>query len=574
MYRNIRFDQVMSVIKRALLLDGYVDEPACFGVPPYISPYVRYLYGVLITHGFDVNYVTADEWRHLPHGEAVAEADVITVIAGLTVPGRYRGGSPLTLREIRELCKLPRQGPLFIGGPVRHGYTLRGGSRAMDLIEPGVDCLCTGDPEAVLDHFLRTGEYDPARKRSYEDLRSWALPGAEVVKSHPSYPWLIAELELSRGCERKNGHCSFCSEGIHSSYEERKAADIAEEAKGLARAGIRAFRFGRCSNILSWGGTETPSGFRPSARNLEELYAGVHNACDDLEVLHTDNCNPSTLVTFPDDSFAALEVISRWNTEGDVLSLGIENLDPKVLKLNNLKVDEEGALQAVRIINEAGSWRKRKRGLPSVLPGLNFLAGLAGEDADAFETNRRFLERLLAEDLIVRRINIRQVMLFQRTPLAGLLEEFPSRVRKKNFLKWKNWVREEIDPIMMRRVAPVGTVLKRVRLEEKRGNRYFGRSLGSYPILAGIAASRKLESDVIDVLVTDHGSRSVTGIPSPVDMNQCSPEELEALPGIGKARARRIIQSRPYFHFEDLEAALDETRLLDGLRGLFLFRES
>jgi radical SAM superfamily enzyme with C-terminal helix-hairpin-helix motif len=127
---------------------------------------------------------------------------------------------------------------------------------------------------------------------------------------------------------------------------------------------------------------------------------------------------------------------------------------------------------------------------------------------------------------------------------------------------------------MIRRVAPVGTVLKRVRLEEKRGNRYFGRSLGSYPILAGIAASRKLEKDVIDVLVTDHGSRSVTGIPSPVDMNQCSAEELEALPGIGKARARRIIQSRPYFRFEDLEAALDEPRLLDELRELFIFRES
>jgi radical SAM superfamily enzyme with C-terminal helix-hairpin-helix motif len=59
-----------------------------------------------------------------------------------------------------------------------------------------------------------------------------------------------------------------------------------------------------------------------------------------------------------------------------------------------------------------------------------------------------------------------------------------------------------------------------------------------------------------------------------VDMNQCSPEELEALPGIGKARARRIIQSRPYFRFEGLEAALDEPRLLDGLRGLFIFRES
>ena len=37
----------------ALILDGYVDEPTCLGVPPYISPYVRYLAGVLHAHGFD-----------------------------------------------------------------------------------------------------------------------------------------------------------------------------------------------------------------------------------------------------------------------------------------------------------------------------------------------------------------------------------------------------------------------------------------------------------------------------------------------------------------------------------------
>jgi radical SAM superfamily enzyme with C-terminal helix-hairpin-helix motif len=561
------------VAKRALLVDGYVDEPACFGVPPYISPYVRYLFGVLVAHGFETRYTTADEWRRSgPHGDAVAEADVLAVIAGLTVPGRYRGGSPLTLREIREIASLPRKGPLFLGGPIRHGYTLKGGSRAMDLVEDGVDCFCTGDPEAVIDHYLRTGEYVPTKKRTYQDLRDWAVSGAQVVTSHPFYPWIMAELELSRGCDRKNGHCSFCSEGIHSSYEERPADDIAEEAGALAKAGITAFRFGRCSNILAWGGTDTPSGIRPSAGSLRDLYTGVRDACDTIEVLHTDNCNPLTLASFPEESLAALEEISRWNTEGDVLSLGIENLDPKVRKLNNLKVDEEGAMLAVRLINEAGGWKKRKRGLPSLLPGLNFLAGLAGEDSHTFDANRRFLEGLLAENLMVRRINIRQVMLFPGTPLAGLLQESPSRARKKSFLKWKKWVREEVDPTMLRRVAPVGTVLKRVKLEEQRGRWHFGRPLGSYPLLAGIASSRVDQNDVIDVVVTDHGSRSVTGIQSPVDINRCGMEELETLPGIGKARARRIMQSRPFSRFEEVESVLDEPRLLDEFREIFLFQ--
>ena len=35
----------------AVILDGYVDEPACLGVPPYIAPQVRALAGVLLSRG-------------------------------------------------------------------------------------------------------------------------------------------------------------------------------------------------------------------------------------------------------------------------------------------------------------------------------------------------------------------------------------------------------------------------------------------------------------------------------------------------------------------------------------------
>ena len=80
-----------------LIFDGYVDEPACLGVPPYVSPYVRYCAGVLRYFDYDVAYYTCDQWRKDPVSveEALAEADIIAIIAGLSVPGRYRGGSPL-----------------------------------------------------------------------------------------------------------------------------------------------------------------------------------------------------------------------------------------------------------------------------------------------------------------------------------------------------------------------------------------------------------------------------------------------------------------------------------------------
>ena len=45
----------------AVILDGYIDEPACLGVPPYIAPHVRSVAGVLLSRGYRVSYHTIDQ---------------------------------------------------------------------------------------------------------------------------------------------------------------------------------------------------------------------------------------------------------------------------------------------------------------------------------------------------------------------------------------------------------------------------------------------------------------------------------------------------------------------------------
>ncbi|MDR1579057.1 MAG: radical SAM protein, partial [Synergistaceae bacterium] len=185
--------------KSALLIDGYVDEPACFGVPPYISPYVRYCAGVLAANGWETNYVTCDGWRADKErfGDDSAESEIVLVIMGTTVPGRYRGGSPLTFRELGEIASRKRRGRLLLGGPVRWGYTLRGGGRAAVDIPEGVDFVARGDVEASLDIYCRTKEWAPDARADYGwlDGERIAVLGAGVVKSHPSYPNVIAEME-------------------------------------------------------------------------------------------------------------------------------------------------------------------------------------------------------------------------------------------------------------------------------------------------------------------------------------------------------------------------------------------
>ena len=44
------------------ILDGYVDEPTCLGVPPYISPYPRYIAGAVwqFDKSANISYLTID----------------------------------------------------------------------------------------------------------------------------------------------------------------------------------------------------------------------------------------------------------------------------------------------------------------------------------------------------------------------------------------------------------------------------------------------------------------------------------------------------------------------------------
>jgi radical SAM superfamily enzyme with C-terminal helix-hairpin-helix motif len=51
---------------------------------------------------------------------------------------------------------------------------------------------------------------------------------------------------------------------------------------------------------------------------------------------------------------------------------------------------------------------------------------------------------------------------------------------------------------------------------------------------------------MIDVAVVDHGYRSATGVPYPLDPNTASMDELRAIPGIGTGRAGDIVVNRPH----------------------------
>ncbi|MEF8779171.1 MAG: radical SAM protein [Haloferacaceae archaeon] len=543
------------------IVDGYVDEPAHFGVPPYVSTYPRVTAGALVDAGVDpadVTYHTIDALRDdRGRWRDVAEADLLVYVGGMTVPGKYVGGTPAEPDEVRELAWTAR-GTTLLGGPVRFGVgEENAGAQETSREDLDYDFVAKGDVEAAAHDLVESGlEGFGDRMRDNEELDRWASAGAFVVEQHPNHPdYLIAELETSRGCAYR---CSFCTEPLYGTPSFRTPESVVEEVRALADAGVRHFRLGRQADILAFGG----DGEAPNPAALSRLYGGIREAIPDLGTLHLDNMNPVTIVEYPERSREAIRIIAEHNTPGDTAAFGLESADPVVQEENNLLVTAEECLEAVRVVNEVGGWRPgdepdpdgRRRGpstdpdpgqrLPKLLPGINLVHGLQGEREETFEHNRRFLERVLEEGLMVRRVNIRQVMSFEGTEMSDVGAEI-ARDHKTQFKKYKREIREAIDRPLLRRVAPAGTVLPGVHLEYHRDGKTFGRQLGTYPLLIGLPGEREL-GRTIDVTLVDHGYRSVTGVPYPLDVNVASMDELTAIPGVGRSRAGDIVVNRPH----------------------------
>jgi radical SAM superfamily enzyme with C-terminal helix-hairpin-helix motif len=349
------------------------------------------------------------------------------------------------------------------------------------------------------------------------------------------------------------GGCSFCSEPSYGRPHFRPPEEIIAETGALAKSGVVNFRVGGQACIYSYmadgvGETETP---KPSVKALRRLFEGIRSAAPNLKVLHLDNANPAVIAAHPEASREATEIFVEHCTPGNVLAFGMESADPAVREANNLNATAEQVHFAVKLLNDVGG-RRGLNGLPALLPGINILSGLDGETKRTFDLNCSFLKGILGEGLMLRRINIRQV--------APRVRSFETRKHYGDFRRFKERVRREIDAPMLARVAPAGTVLRDVYLEIHIGGATFGRQPGSYPILCELPY-RAEPNRLVDALVVGHGPKRILAVESPLDVNRAPMGALEALPGIGRKRARRIMAGRPYATFERFAQALDEPKV-------------
>ena len=529
-----------------LLVDGYIDDPAALGVPPYISPIVRAIAGAALDAGADrLEYVTVDMIRR---GARIPSADVSVVMSGNTVPGKYLRSMPMSVRELEALF------------PRLSGWRLIGGSAADTEVAERFDFVIRKDLAASLYDGM-SGKEVGERYRTLDEWNRWMMLGADIVEQHQDFPEpLIAEVESYRGCHRwSTGGCSYCIEPLKGRPLMRSPSDIIAEAQRLRDLGVINLRVGGQTCIVSYGSEDDSPVPRPNPEAVAELFEGLKAL--EFDVLHVDNANAAVISSYHDESEQVLETLARCCTDGNVLALGMETADPRVVIENNLNSTSEQVLDAIRTINRIGRERG-PNGLPRLLPGINIVCGLDGETADTYRMDMDLLRTVRDEGLMVRRINIRQVLPIRR--------EFDVRVDQRRFKRFKEEVRSDIDRVMLERVAPYGTVLKGVYMEIHDGNTTFGRQIGSYPLLVGIPY--KVDLDTFqDVFVTDWGFRSITGVTYPFDINSQPMTALAALPGIGKKRASKIVMERPLSGFEDLLRVVEDPHVVDGLKDLVVF---
>ncbi|MDP3734450.1 MAG: radical SAM protein [Nanoarchaeota archaeon] len=478
------------------ILDCYTDEASGLGVPPYLGTYPRYIYGQLSTEGHAVTYLTIDDLRLWKKHQGIKKqpsekektnifvynttihdaekvlqnTDVLVVIIGVHVPGKYLTAVPGTLKEVIPLMR-DIKATKILTGPAIFGTQLEGGKffeqENLDLFDEIKDYTV---PFHKLDKFSEAGALILAQ-----------IPDKRVI-----------EIETGRGC--KVGKCSFCTEPIKSAFFNRSMESVVQEVKAYYKQGARYFRLGKQAD------------FYVSDKPIEMLQK-IRKECPAIEMLQIDNVNPNSVVAPGGEEIT--EAIVNYCTPGNIAAFGVESFDPDVVKANLLNTTPAIAMKAIRIINKYGA-KRGANGLPCFLPGINIVFGLIDESKTSHQRNMDALQAIVAEGLLLRRINIRQAAILPNTLLAQKAGNKFLRKNKKYYWKWRNDIRQNIDFPLLQRLLPKGTIMNDVWTEMYDGKTTFCRQMGTYPLIIGVKGRLPLKKK-ISIRVVDHMLRSIVG---------------------------------------------------------------
>ena len=424
--------------------------------------------------------------------------------AGRPFRSRKHKHSSEVYRKVRQRCSA--------AGPSEAGNS------RLDPARPNL-FLALQDTDATLHHFLERGEWKHQR-RTPEQWTKWAQAGAasKAVTDHPDLGTehragpLTYEVEVYQGCVRYKRGCKFCIEPKKGVPIWRTPEDIINEVRIAHDAGVHHVRLGGMTDTYTYM-AEGVRELEYPVPNPEPIATLLHGLREDdrLGILHTDNGNPSIIAENLEPSEEITKTLVETLSDGAVLSFGLESADPSVHEANWLNCDPAQLKTAIRLVNKHGSVRG-ERGLPKLLPGLNFIAGLNGESEATYGMNMDLLR------------GIRSEVCFSAASTSGRWRAKVSRGSLRSLRSLQDGLQGRNRQAAFGGFVPAGQVIHDIHWESRRSNTPTGsrnrtpsRLGGSrqsrhhlwtanrrYPILVGVEYKIPLETQ--SSVITGHGN--------------------------------------------------------------------
>lgn len=476
-----------------VILDCYTDEPSGFGVRPYLGTHQIHLSQALAFLGVDHYYLTIDDLRYCSRGiledpentdlstfnrtkncdnalSILHKAKIIYIIMGCFVAYSYFSAIPPKSDEVYMYLRdtTAKKILFYVLGTVdgiAPDYSNSRLSSLIDKVEFGNTyrfVLENNSPQRTSDFF------DPDYNL-LDRISSFEPPIIYQLR----YP-IIAEIETGTGCNIAS--CVFCIECVRPLKPTyRDPHSIINQIKCLYNIGVRHFRLGRQPNFYHYQNQDI--------YKMKNLLSGIRESCPEIETLHIDNANITSVIT--KEGIEITKLIVRYCTSGNIAPLGIESFDPKVREAIRKAGTVEQALRAIEIINEYGQVRGDD-GFPYFLPGVNLIYGLPEQTPSTHKINLEYLNKILSNNWQTGRLFFRKMtrptgISFSNGPLSN-----------QEYKEWFEKIIEDYVLPMQSRVYPHGIVLRNFReVVWKNGNSYL-RTLGTCPIRI-IIGQKKLE---------------------------------------------------------------------------------
>ncbi|MEG1008962.1 MAG: radical SAM protein [Clostridia bacterium] len=481
-------------MKYDIILDCYTDEPSGLGVPPYLGVHSRYIAGALEEKEQKFFYLTIDDLR-FENGERhfensynkriinctknknnvrniFANAQNIYVVMGCFVKYEYVSAEPPSFLEVENLLKLYTKKDsnklLF--------YSLGGNELTRQNVRKTV-------PQNLFDDIIFGNTYnyfinekDNKFKPNYEKLKNISIKSASILKQLERP--LVIEIETATGCNRKPG-CTFCIEGMRGlPLQFRDREDIVNEIKSLYDNGALYFRLGRQPNFYAYKDC--------NPKEIEMLFKSIWEKCPNIKTLHIDNVSPHNVNT--DEGKQITELVAKYTTDGNITPFGIESFDPIIREKCNLTGSIDDIHKSINIINEFGKERG-KSGMPKLLPGINIIYGLDGQNENTLTENLKNFEKILKSGNLARRVFVRKLT----SPYGEQFDKY-TEGDLKEFNNWSKTIENQFIIPMLKEVFPIGLEISDLRMEMYKDGNSILRQMATCPIRV-VIENRELELD-------------------------------------------------------------------------------